>query len=605
MALDIASVLAEGQQLLDKQKQQGVDLGELLGVARSANAAVVPAITAKGEADMAVEQATQDRLKKQDEELALIRQQSGVIGAAGRHAQITQEIAAMDAQLAPMRASLMQRMQTSIADDPLGWLLNQFTLPGEIAAYNNMWEGRQGLHQALQTDIATSTQAAQFAKQTMGQTSDAEATARLTQIAAATDVAAKQAAAETAQRSINLLVEQARFERLPYETAKDQLSIKMQAENLRLAQAREDRDKIKDEKDKRLYELKVERATLELEKARKSVADEKEFEKKLVLATAALNLPPMNIAEFEAMQRSRPVTADAVLSAVSQIDLSKPMDEQFVSFGPDLATSLQFLRDRGIQLGGGKAEVIKMAETYINNQANRYDRANPGQKFKQLTKEQQDGLRRTWSREFEQNYADPNTPGSIYNSMTVQGLAATKQGQLDLSKTQIVRTLQKKYEANPAQQIGTEEIIGTAVGLAASAKTAGDMERLSKEIAYIFQARRNEAYMHLEPQRVGMTLPDKVVYTYDPGLYSLPSQGTGIFPGLGEASRPVDLTNPTEVKNMLLLEKAKEKLREAALSGPKSLFGASQLPTAQPAPAVQRGAAVLFGGRYALDQGNQ
>ncbi|MFV1089988.1 hypothetical protein QML66_27850, partial [Klebsiella pneumoniae] len=166
-----------------------------------------------------------------------------------------------------------------------------------------------------------------------------------------------------------------------------------------------------------------------------------------------------------------------------------------------------------------------MAETYINNQANRYDRANPGQKFKQLTKEQQDGLRRTWSREFEQNYADPNTPGSIYNSMTVQGLAATKQGQLDLSKTQIVRTLQKKYEANPAQQIGTEEVIGTAVGLAADAKTPADMERLSKEIAYIFQARRNEAYMHLEPQRVGMTLPDKVVYTYDPGPYSLPSQG--------------------------------------------------------------------------------
>lgn len=564
MALDIASVLAEGQQLLDKQKQQGVDLGELLGVARSANAAVVPAITAKGEADMAVEQATQDRIKKQDEELALIRRQSGVIGAAGRHAQITQEIAAMDAQLAPMRASLMQRMQTSIADDPLGWLLNQFTLPGEIAAYNNMWEGRQGLHQALQTDIATSTQAAQLAKQTMGQSSDAEATARLTQIAAATDVAAKQAAAETAQRSINLLVEQARFDRLPYETAKDQLSIKMQAENLRLAQAREARDKIKDEKDMRLYELNVERATLELQKARKSVADEKEFEKKLVLATSALGLPPMTLTEFESFQRSRPATADAVLSAVSQVDLTKPMDEQFVSFGPDLATTIQFLRDRDVQLKGGKAELIKLAEQHINNQANRYDRANPGQKFKQLTKEQQDGLRRTWVREFEQNYADPNTKGGLYNLMTPQGLAATKDGQLELKNSKIVQTLLKKHETNPLQAVDTEEILGTAAGLAFADGSAAGVNRLAQEVAYIYQSQRKKAYTNLEPQRVGMVLPEKVIYTYDQPLLSNTAGGTGVIPGFAEPSMQVDLTNPTEVKNLLLRINANNKLRNAS-----------------------------------------
>ena len=596
--LDVKSVLAEGQRLIDQQKAMGVDLGELLGVARTANAQIAPAIQKQGEAEMAVTSAQQSRMAAQDAELAAIRQQSGVFGPSGKQAQTTAKIAQMDAQLEPMRAQLVQKMNLQFSDDPLGWLMNQFTLPQEIQQYNAMWQGREGMNTALQSDIQSSTAAAQLSSATRAQTSDAEAAASLTKIQAATNVAAAQATAETAQRSINLLVEQARFDRLPYETAKDQLQLKMAAENNQLAREREKRDM-------RLYEINLKRAELELSKARNTEAARMDVEKKLALAATALGKQAPNLEQFEMMQRTDPAQANAFMSVMSQVDLAKPANEQFIRFGSDLADSLKFLEDRNIVLKGEKAGILSQAKRFIDMKEATYKDARGQNSFKQLTKEQQAAVRSGWAQEFEKNFFDPNVKGSIYNIVTPQGLAETKIGQLDLSKSAIVRTLQKKYESNPQATINAEEIIGTATGLMAAAGNKQAVDALSREVAYVFQAIRTRAYTNLEPQRVGMVMPEKVQYAYSPGMYSLPSQGSGMFPGLAESTRIIDLTNPTEVKNMLLNEAAQTKLREAALSGPKSLFGASQLPTAQPAPAVQRGAAVLFGGRDALNQGNQ
>lgn len=597
MALDVKTVLAEGQALLDKQRAQGIDLAELLGVARSANEQITPAIQAQGAASVEEERAKQERMSKQDAELQAIRQQSGVFGPAGRQAQTTAKIAAIDSQLEPARAALMQKMNLQFSDDPLGWLVNQITLPSEIQRYNAMWQGRQGLNDALQSDIASSTAAAQLSSATRAQTSDAEAAAALTKIKATSDIAAAQATAETAQRSINLLLEQARFDRLPYETAKDQLQLKMAAENNALAKAREARDM-------RLYEINIKRAQLEYDKAVRGEAAREEVEKKLTLAAVALGKQPLTLEQFEMMQRSDPAQANAFMHLMSQMDITKPAGEQFFSYGADLAETVQFLKDRNITLKGEKATLINQAERYITAQEVKF-KTPDGKTFKQLTKEQQDGWRKSWASEFEKSFVDPNAKGSVYNIMTPKGLAETKIGQLDLSKSAIVKTLQKKYESNPQATVSAEEIIGTATGLMAAAGNKQAVDALSREVAYVFQAIRTRAYTNLEPQRVGMVMPEKVQYAYSPGMYSLPSQGSGMFPGLAESTRMIDLTNPTDVKNMLLNEAAQTKLREAALSGPKSLFGASQLPTAQTAPAVQRGAAVLFGGRDALNQGNQ
>ena len=148
--------------------------------------------------------------------------------------------------------------------------------------------------------------------------------------------------------------------------------------------------------------------------------------------------------------------------------------------------------------------------------------------------------------------------------MTPQGLAATKDGQLELKNSKIVQTLLKKHEANPLQAVDTEEILGTAAGLAFADGSAAGINRLAQEVAYIYQSQRKKAYTNLEPQRVGMILPEKVIYTYDQPLLSNTAGGTGVIPGFAEPSMQVDLTNPTEVKNLLLRINANNKLRNAS-----------------------------------------
>lgn len=556
MVLDVKTVLAEGQALLDKQRAQGIDLAELLGVARSANEQITPAIQAQGAASVEEERAKQERMSKQDAELQAIRQQSGVFGPAGRQAQTTAKIAAMDSQLEPARAALMQKMNLQFSDDPLGWLVNQITLPSEIQRYNAMWQGRQGLNDALQSDIASSTAAAQLSSATRAQTSDAEAAAALTKIKAATDVAAAQATAETAQRSINMLVQQAAFDKLPFETAKDQLQLKMAAENNALAKAREARDM-------RLYEINIKRAQLEYDKAVRGEAAREDVEKKLTLAAVALGKQPLTLEQFEMMQRSDPAQANAFMHLMSQMDITKPAGEQFFSYGADLAETVQFLKDRNITLKGEKATLVNQAERHITAQEVKF-KTPDGKTFKQLTKEQQDGWRKSWASEFEKSFVDPNAKGSVYNIMTPKGLAETKIGQLDLSKSAIVKTLQKKYETNPMQAVGVEEVLGTAVGLMGAANSPQAVERLSKEVSYIFQARQQQVYANLEPQRVGMQLPEKVQYVYSQGLFSNPLTGTGMFPGVAEPSMQVNLANPTEVKNLLLRIRANDKVLNAS-----------------------------------------
>jgi hypothetical protein len=54
--------------------------------------------------------------------------------------KIAQQKQALDAE----RAQLVGKMQTKFSDDPLGWLVNAFTVPGEIRDYNAKYQGLAG-----------------------------------------------------------------------------------------------------------------------------------------------------------------------------------------------------------------------------------------------------------------------------------------------------------------------------------------------------------------------------------------------------------------------------------------------------------------------------
>jgi hypothetical protein len=72
--------------------------------------------------------------------------------------KIAQQKQALDAE----RAQLVGKMQTKFSDDPLGWLVNAFTVPGEIRDYNAKYQGLAGemefqakVDQALKSGVGT------------------------------------------------------------------------------------------------------------------------------------------------------------------------------------------------------------------------------------------------------------------------------------------------------------------------------------------------------------------------------------------------------------------------------------------------------------------
>lgn len=535
--LDVASVLQQGRELQTSQVQAGVDLAALLRRNPAIDAAQQAAIQDQGAALAETEAAKQARMAQQDAQLAQINSQAGILGEQGMFAETAAQLNEMDARLAPMRDALIAKQNISIADDPISWLLNQFTLPGEVRNYNALVDGRDGLEQQLQARVQSATAAGNMAKTLASQTSEAERAGRLHEISAATNVAASNATIEAAQRSINALSVQATFNKLPFETARDIISVQIQSENLDLARKREAREKSAEARDTRLYELRVKALDAELARGSKSDAEIKDIDQRARMAATIMGETIRSAAELATLSPQRKA---AYATIMGQLDLTKAPTEQAITFGADLAESIQLLDMTNTQLKGGKAELVSKARQYMTNQEMKFvDKANPNLKFKQLTPEQQAGWRRQWASEFEKSYTDPNTPGSIYNMFSVAGLKTSQFGAVDLSKSDIVTNLEKQYGANSAAPITVEAVIGTSIGLVRyNVGSSAYIDKLAKEGAALFKARQIQFYAAEEPQRVGMQVPDKVLYTYSAGAF--------------DKAITYDLSNPVDYKNLLL-----------------------------------------------------
>lgn len=537
ITLDVASVLQQGRDLQTSQVQSNMDLAELLRKNPALDAAQQAAIKDQGAALAETEAAKQARMAQQDAQLAQINSQAGILGEQGMFAETAAQLREMDARLAPMRDALIAKQNISIADNPIDWLLNQFTLPGEIKNYNALVDGRDGLEQQLQARVQSATAAGNMSRTLAAQTSEAEAAGRMHEISAATNVAATNATIEAAQRSINALSVQATFNKLPFETAKDMLSIRIQAENLDLAKQREQREKNAESRDMRLYELRVKALDAEIRRGSKSDAEVKDIDQRAQMAATIMGETIKSSAELATLSPQRKA---AYATIMGQLDLTKPISEQTITFGADLAEAIQLLDMTNTQLKGGKAELVAKARQYMTNQEMKFvDKANPNLKFKQLTPEQQAGWRRQWASEFERSYTDPNVPGSIYNMFTVAGLKTAQFGAVDLSKSDIVTNLEKQYGANSMAPVTVESIIGTSIGLVRyNVGNPAYIDKLAREGAALFKARQIQFYAAEEPQRVGMQVPDKVMYTYSAGTF--------------DNAITYDLGNPTDFKNLLL-----------------------------------------------------
>lgn len=535
--LDVASVIADGRALRNSQIQAGTDLGAILASNPALNDAQLAAIKDQGTALAETEAAKQARMKSQDEQLAQINSQAGILGENGMFAQTAMQLQEMDSRLAPMRDALLAKQAVSIADSPIEWLLNQFTLPGEIDNYNAMAAGRDNLEAQLQNRMQSATQAGTMEKTLAAQTSDAEAAGKLHEISAATGVAASQATIEAAQRSITNMQVQATFAKLPFDTARDVLNVQMQAENLRLAQQRESREAKAATADEELRRLQKEKLQQEIERGNYAKLSRDEKDSKLKLASVILGKAPIDADQYELIQRSDPAQAAAYAHVLSQVDLSKG-GEQPVSFGNDVAETVTFLRATGTQLKGGKAELVAQAERYISSKETTFvDSAN--KTFKQQTADQQKMWREKWAEEFERSFTDVNVPGSVYNTMTVDGLNKMKLGSVDLSKFSVVQNISTQFAGNNKLPVTADTVVGTALGMIAQgAKSPAEIDKISKEVAAIFVARKAEFYANYEPQRIGMKFPDKTAYVFDMGPFASPEK--------------FDLTNETEVKNLLL-----------------------------------------------------
>lgn len=418
--------------------------------------------------------------------------------------QSSARIAAQKLQLDAERAALVGKMGTKFSDDPLGWLVNAFTVPDEIRTYNAKYQGLAGemefqkqVDAALKGSLATQ-------KQLESTTSAIEVHAKATRARNMADVVALDSQYKALQSSLTAVTVRNSLLASRADAARDILSAKLSV----LANARADE------------EMADRRAARNKDKL-----EEDKLNRALPAAFAAYGLDPKQgtVGNWKKMKMVDGVAADAILKLALRMDTvrssTQPNAIATLRLADDPAEAYSLMK-RGLPLQGNGAQV-KWLEDVAGRTLQELDRQkyNGNKRFSELDAKKREEIFRTAYNKTAAYMANPNDQNM---SVTARELSALKVGGESLVDK--APNIAKLLAANPAFKDKTftpEELVNhlrtTAFisgGVMDVNKRAANMQLYAKELGYLYTAKMQAQFLTAQPHLLGVATDPKAAYEY-------------------------------------------------------------------------------------------
>lgn len=455
--------------------------------------------------------------------------------------QTSARIAAQKAQLDQERAGLVSKMETSFADDPLGWMVNAFTVPEEIRTYNAKYEGLKGemefqakVDSALRSGLSTQ-------KQLEATTSAQEVHAAATKARNMATVVALNSQYKAMESSLTAVQLRTSLMNVKADAAKDALNMSLSmAANARAEEAAED--------------ARVAR------KEKKLAEDELSRYLPAAFAAHGLSAEQGTLASWKKLMQVDKDAAESILKFAYKLDYAKD------SSRPDAIAGVRITEEPvdawtlvkgGLPLQGNGAQAAWLksidAQTQSFLRTQRYEGTKD---FLALPKAQQAEIYRKTFNEIAKKEAQPSAANMKVSASQLGGLRVGGDSLLNLAPN-----VAKLLAANPKlsqKEYAPEELFALvradiatsmiATGGAGLNARAALIQKYGKELASVYDAKAQHLFLTVQPHLVGVPTDPKAKYEY---TYSVPGF---IF----DKKVKANLRSPEEVMRVLLKESINE-----------------------------------------------
>lgn len=413
-------------------------------------------------------------------------------------------IAAQKEALDQERAVIVNMMQTKFLDDPLAYLSNAFTLPGEIQTYN-------AKHAGLQGEIAFTATVDNALKGALGTQKSLEATTSAVEVQKAAikarnmaDVVALESQYKALQSSITAVTLRNSLLNTNADSARDILNAKLAV----LANARAD-EEMRDRREHRAKEK----------------LEEQELNRVLPATFAAFGLDAKQgtVENWKKMTITDKPAADALLKFAFKLDramnASDPEAVARLTLADDPAEAYSLYK-RGLPMQGNGEQgrwLDKIAQkTTAILERSSYE---GNKKFNQLPAKEKEAIFRN---EYNKVAAQEAQPNQENMSVSVRELASMKIGGESLSAK--APNLAKLFASNPALKESSftpEELVRfvrnaayVQGGMLDINKRAANIQLYAKELSYVYTAKMQSQFINVQPHLFNVAVDPKAKYSY-------------------------------------------------------------------------------------------
>lgn len=455
--------------------------------------------------------------------------------------QTSARIAAQKAQLDQERAGLVSKMETSFTDDPLGWMVNAFTVPEEIRTYNAKYAGLHGemefqaqVDQALRGGLSTQ-------KQLEATTSAQEVHAAATKARNMAAVVALNSQYKAMESSLTAVQLRTSLLNVKADAAKDALNMSLSmAANARAEEAAEEARAARKEK--------------------KLTEDELNRYLPAAFAAHGLSAEQGTLSGWKKLMQVDKDAAESILKFAYKLDYAKGSSRPDAIAGVRLTeepVDAWALVKNGLPLQGNGAQaawlkrVDEQAQAFLRTQ--RYEGAKD---FLALPKAQQAELYRKTFNEIAKREAQPSAANMKVSASQLNGLQVGGDSIMNLAPN-----VAKLLSANPKlsqKEYTPEELLALVRSDIATSMIAGGgagpnaraalIQKYGKELASIYDAKAQQLFLTVQPHLLGVPTDPKAKYEY---TYSVPGF---IF----DKKVKANLRSPEEVMHVLLKESINE-----------------------------------------------
>ncbi len=414
------------------------------------------------------------------------------------------KIAEQKQQLDAERAQLVGKMNTKFSDNPLGWLVNAFTVPDEVRNYNAKYQGLAGemefqakVDAALKSGVATQ-------KSLEATTSAQEVAAQANKAKNMAAVVVMNSQVEALKSSLTAVGLRSSLLNAKADAARDILSSKLAI----LANARAD-------------EEAADRRAARADKKK----DEDELSKSLPAAFAAHGFDASSgtIANLKRLMITDKDAADNIVKFAYRLDTAKTSSKPDAYAGIRITESpaeAWSLVQRGVPLQGNGAQANWLKQ--VNDKtlmALRVQKFEGTKSFLDLPAKQQAEVFQNKYNEIARREAQPNADNM---KVSAGQLASLRVGADKF--TEIAPNITKLISANPAlvnKELSPEEVVNLVRsaafiqgGMLDTNKRAANIRMYAKELSYLYDAKMQSHLLNVQPHLLGAAIDPSSDYEY-------------------------------------------------------------------------------------------